>query len=70
MKLHVEQKKEMLYLPMTGDLLPFMVFVLSHGFLGMSGEKKKKRKNNSRNMKNKLISYDSHKKTNKQVNVQ
>lgn len=44
MKLHVEQKKEMLYLPMTGDLLPFMVFVLSHGFLGMSGEKKKKAK--------------------------
>lgn len=24
------------YLPITGDLLPFMVFVLSHGFLGMS----------------------------------
>lgn len=24
-------------LPITGDLLPFMVFVLSHGFLGMSG---------------------------------
>lgn len=24
------------YLPMTGDLLPFTVFVRSHGFLGMS----------------------------------
>lgn len=33
-------REEILYLPITGDLLPFMVFVLSHGFLGMSAEHK------------------------------
>lgn len=26
------------YRPMTGDLLPFRVFVLSHGFLAVSAE--------------------------------
>lgn len=31
-----------IYLPMTGDLLPFIVLVLSQGFLGMSEEKTKK----------------------------
>ena len=31
-----------IYLPMTGDLLPFIVLVLSQGFLGMSEEETKK----------------------------
>ena len=39
---------------MTGDLLPFMVFVLSHGFLGMSAENKTKQKLISSNLKQQI----------------
>lgn len=49
------ERWELLYLPITGDLLPFMVFVLSHGFLGMSGRTKQKY---SSNMKTKLLLPD------------
>lgn len=43
--------REVEYLPMTGDLLPFMVFVLSHGFLGISVEKKKKKTVSNKEMR-------------------
>lgn len=34
----MERTSRDVYLPMTGDLLPFMVLARSHSFLGRSGE--------------------------------